>query len=311
MFSRRFIIAQIFFICAFLLLFALKQSKSFFLPVYGKVADFSLLDQNKKEVTLGDLKGKVWVADFIFTTCSGICPTMSKNMSALHHDFARRSNVRLVSISVNPENDSSEALNLYAKKYKAQGSQWIFLTGRREDIQKLAVESFKMGDMKDIVFHSALFTLVDRKAQIRGYYDGTDEAALKQLHKDLSKLSFPVLPTINASLNGLAGVFLLFGFIAIKRRNKNAHHKWMMAAFSCSALFLCTYVYYHATTHLLTRYQGQGIWKGIYFFILGTHTPLAILIVPFILMAIRHAIKGNFEKHTRITRWIPHGRMFL
>ena len=117
-------------------------------------------------------------------------------------------------------------------------------------------------------------------------------------------MAVPLMPTINASLNGLAGVFLLLGFWAIKRGDRNAHRRWMMAAFVCSALFLCCYVYYHATTHILTHYQGQGFLRVVYFSILGTHTPLAVLIVPFILMALRHALKGEYEKHKRITRWL-------
>jgi putative membrane protein len=64
------------------------------------------------------------------------------------------------------------------------------------------------------------------------------------------------------------------------------------------------FLYYHLTSHILTRYQGQGLMRGIYFFILGTHTPLAVLIIPFIIMAIRYALKGQYDKHTKITRWL-------
>ncbi|MBI4309865.1 MAG: DUF420 domain-containing protein [Candidatus Omnitrophica bacterium] len=317
MFSRRFIIAQILFLSAAATLgfFYYPQTKSPPLPVHGTVKDFKLKDQHGKDITLADFKGKLWVADLIFTTCSGICPMMSKNMLGLHQAFAHLNDVRMVSISVNPENDTPQVLSGYAKKY-GEGKNWIFLTGPRAEIQKLAVESFKMGDMKEIVFHSALFVLIDRRGQIRGYYDGTDEDRLAQLYKDLPLLErergpLPLMPTINASLNGLAGVFLLLGFLAIKRRDKVAHRKWMISAFVCSALFLCAYVYYHATTHLLTRYQGQGMGRAIYFFILGTHTPLAVLIVPFIIMAIRHAIRGEFQKHKRITRWLYPAWMYV
>ncbi len=117
-------------------------------------------------------------------------------------------------------------------------------------------------------------------------------------------MHLPLLPTINAFLNALAGVFLVLGFFAIKRKDHNQHKKLMICAFSSSVLFLCAYVYYHTTTHILTRYQGHGLKRGIYFFILGTHTPLAVLIVPFIIMAIRHALRGEFTKHIKITRWL-------
>lgn len=117
-------------------------------------------------------------------------------------------------------------------------------------------------------------------------------------------LSPPLLPTINASLNGLAGVFLFLGFLAIKQQDRQKHKFFMSCAFLSSTFFLCAYVYYHATTHVITHYQGQGIKRAIYFFILGTHSPLAILIVPFIIMAIRYALRGEFEKHKKITRWL-------
>jgi putative membrane protein len=114
----------------------------------------------------------------------------------------------------------------------------------------------------------------------------------------------PVLPTINASLNASAGVFLILGGIAIKDRNVLRHRKLMISAFCCSALFLCTYLYYHLSSRGISHYQGKGVLRVIYFIVLGTHTPLAVLIVPFIIMAIRHALRGEYEKHTRITRWL-------
>lgn len=117
-------------------------------------------------------------------------------------------------------------------------------------------------------------------------------------------MSLPLLPTINASLNGLAGIFLIFGFFAIKSNNKELHKKMMGLAFLSSTLFLCAYLYYHLTTTGITRYHGLGIKRYVYFFILGSHTPLAALIVPFIIMAIRHALKGDFVKHTKITKWL-------
>ena len=111
-------------------------------------------------------------------------------------------------------------------------------------------------------------------------------------------------PTLNASLNFLAGVFLLLGWRAIKQNDQKRHKKFMISALITSSLFLISYVTYHILIHGGTRYQGQGIWRDVYFFILLTHTPLAVIIVPASLTAIWHAIKGNFAKHTQITRWL-------
>ena len=274
------------------------------LGVLGQVQDFHLTNSDGVTVSLKDLQGKVWVADFFFTTCGGICPMMSAHMGRIHNIFKSRSDVKLVSFSVNPENDSPQALKAYAQKFHADTRQWIFLTGSRDEMTKVAVDSFKLGDIREPIFHSSYFVLVDRQGKIRGYYDSSDVSNIDQMIKDLKRLTFPLLPTINASLNGLAGIFLFLGFWAIKRKDQQQHKTFMQCAFVSSTLFLCAYVYYHATTHVLTRYQGQGILKGIYFFILGTHTPLAVIIVPFIIMAIRYALKGQFDKHTQITRWL-------
>jgi putative membrane protein len=118
-------------------------------------------------------------------------------------------------------------------------------------------------------------------------------------------MTIPILPTINASLNFLAGVFLFSGWLAIKGGNKKLHQTMMTCALISSAVFLACYVTYHAMMHgVVTRYQGTGIKRLIYFSILGTHTPLAMIIVPFSIAATLHAVKGNFSKHTAITRWL-------
>ena len=114
----------------------------------------------------------------------------------------------------------------------------------------------------------------------------------------------PLLPTINASLNASAGFFLILGGIAIKNKDRVKHRILMICAFICSALFLSAYLYYHLTSRGISRYPGHGILKIIYLLVLIPHTILAALIVPFIIMAIRFALKGEFERHKRITRWL-------
>ena len=112
------------------------------------------------------------------------------------------------------------------------------------------------------------------------------------------------LPALNAFLNGLAGIFLFLGGRAIRRKEKLLHQKCMVAALISSMLFLCSYITYHILVHGVTRYQQHGFLRGLYFFILLTHTPLAAIIVPFSLTAVWHAYRQNFQKHTRITRWL-------
>jgi len=113
------------------------------------------------------------------------------------------------------------------------------------------------------------------------------------------------LPTLNACLNATAGMLLFLGWRAIKRGDKETHKKFMIAALISSTLFLISYVSYHMMLEgVVTRYQGEGIWRIIYFTILLTHTPLAVIIVPFCIVAVYHAYKQNFTAHVKITRWL-------
>ena len=158
------------------------------LPVYAEVQDFRLIDARGQEFRLKNLKGKVWVADFIFTTCSGICPVMTKNMAALSRSFSPIDSVEMVSVSVNPENDTPAVLAGFARRYHANTTKWHFLTGSREEITHLALESFKIGSVEEPIFHSNRFVLVDRTGKIRGYYDGTQTKNINALFKDIAAL---------------------------------------------------------------------------------------------------------------------------
>jgi uncharacterized membrane protein YozB (DUF420 family) len=115
-------------------------------------------------------------------------------------------------------------------------------------------------------------------------------------------------PHINASLNALSGIFLLFGLAFIKLGNAHKHRICMLSAFTTSTLFLACYITYHSIrTYYFglgpTRFTGEGIARPIYFLILGTHTILAIVVVPFILVTLRYALKGRFDSHRRLARW--------
>jgi len=118
-------------------------------------------------------------------------------------------------------------------------------------------------------------------------------------------MTYHDLPTLNASLNALAAVFLFLGGRAIKFKNKETHKKYMIAALISSVLFLTSYLIYHYQTHgMVTKYQGEGILRFVYYFILCTHIPLAGIIVPFCIAAVYHAIKQNYLKHIKITKWL-------
>lgn len=158
------------------------------LPVYGQVAPFRLMDARGQAFDSSRLNNKVWIAAFFFTTCSGICPIMTKNLKSLQDRYRSYPDVAFVSISVNPEQDTPPALAEYARKYGADTERWHFLTGAREDITRVAVQGFKVGSVDEPIFHSASFILVDRRGRIRGYYEGTRREAVERLSKDLVQL---------------------------------------------------------------------------------------------------------------------------
>jgi putative membrane protein len=113
---------------------------------------------------------------------------------------------------------------------------------------------------------------------------------------------FSILPHFNAFLNGSSFLLLTSGYFFIRRKNIKAHRNCQLAALSASGLFLISYVVYHAH-HGVTRFTGQGIARPIYFTILTTHTFLAVVIVPFVVITVRRARRGDFLRHRRIARW--------
>jgi protein SCO1/2 len=163
------------------------------LEVYKQVPDFQLIERNGKTVTLSDLKGKVWVADFFYASCPGPCPVISTRLGALQEELAGNDNVRLVSITTQPDTDTPEVLRQYAKRFNAS-DKWLFLTGDKAQIYNLSNKGFLLtaqdqnGNAEEPVIHSTKLALVDRNGNIRGYYDGADEANIKLIATDIKAL---------------------------------------------------------------------------------------------------------------------------
>jgi len=173
-------------IYSFYLLVQHAQTKP--LPVYGQIKDFQLTDSKGERFQSGQLKDKVLVVDFFFTTCGTICPIMTRNMNTLYGVYKSNPNVEFVSISVNPDQDTPDVLAKYAQKYQVNTNNWHFLTGTRAAITDLTVNSFKIGSIEEPIFHSANFVLVDKSGRIRGYYDGTVKEEVMELARDLKQL---------------------------------------------------------------------------------------------------------------------------
>ena len=163
----------------------------------GVLPAFDLTERRQAPLRLDDLRGKVWVADFMYTSCVEICPLQSAEMARLQTAFADHPDLRLVSISVDPERDTPAVLSAYADKFQADPDRWLFATGEPQAVARLAQEGFRLsaasyvtGDEgQDYTFiHSNRFVLVDRQGRIRGYYRSTDPDDLVRLRRDLTVL---------------------------------------------------------------------------------------------------------------------------
>jgi cytochrome oxidase Cu insertion factor (SCO1/SenC/PrrC family) len=154
--------------------------------------DFSLTDQTGATVTLAELKGRVWVADFIFTNCGGTCPMMTEKMRKLQD--AMPAEIRMVSFTVDPDRDTSKVLAAYAAERGATRDRWLFLTGDKQSLYDLCIKGFKLpldesaGTPAEPIAHSTRFVLVDRQGEVRGYYSATEEEDLKRLSADAKRL---------------------------------------------------------------------------------------------------------------------------
>jgi protein SCO1/2 len=181
---------------------------------YGRVPPFALTERSGRRITLDDLRGLVWVADFIYTECTESCPTQSLEFARLQREFAEAADLRLISITVDPEHDTREVLRQYAERY-GSGERWWFLTGDKTDIYCLAQQGFRLSVVdpaaaapptcrqalrfgpatawashgsRGLFMHSARAVLVDRAARIRAYHLATEAESMKSLRANLRRL---------------------------------------------------------------------------------------------------------------------------
>ena len=162
------------------------------LPKLWALPSFSLTDQHGQTVTLADLRGKVWAADFIYTTCPGPCPMLSARMQSIQKKLGDVPDVRLISISTDPEKDTPEVLAAYAKRFNA-GPNWSFLTGDKQQITDLSNKGFKLSlvenpNAPDPITHGTKISVVDRNGFVRAYFDGTDSSKLDSIVKTIKRL---------------------------------------------------------------------------------------------------------------------------
>ncbi|NDC77116.1 MAG: SCO family protein [Chitinophagia bacterium] len=165
------------------------------LPVLSKVRPFRFVRQDGVEVTERDVRGRVYVAEYFFTTCKGICPKMNRNMRAVYEAFGSRSDFLILSHTVDPETDSVARLKNYSDSMGVDTSRWWFLTGGKADLYRAARESYLLDsqenssrNISEQFIHTQFFALVDGDGQVRGIYDGLKREELEQLKKDAASL---------------------------------------------------------------------------------------------------------------------------
>ena len=159
------------------------------LPVYWQLPAFQLTSQSGQPFDSKSLGGNVWVADFIFTTCPGPCPRMSSQMRGVQTAVESMPDVKLVSFTVDPKNDTPAVLAAYATRYKAEPGRWFFLTGNQAALETLCRNGFKLGDVDGSLTHSTRFVLVDRHSRVRGFYSTSEDGAVPKLLHDIRTLS--------------------------------------------------------------------------------------------------------------------------
>lgn len=162
------------------------------LPSYGTVPRFELTNQDAQPFGSQQLLGKIWIADFIFTSCPGPCPIISTRMSELQKPLANKG-VHLISFSVDPKTDTPEVLRAYADKLRKEPFRWDFLTGSADAITSLSRDGFKLAiaegeEPGSGPIHSTRFVLVDRRGTIRGYYDALAADGVTKLLADTNHL---------------------------------------------------------------------------------------------------------------------------
>lgn len=158
------------------------------------IADFDLTDQDGSAFSSSSVSKKIWVVEYFFASCMGICPIMNEQMKRVQAAFLADTNVVILSFTVDPDRDTPEVLKAYAEEHDAQSEKWIFLTGKKELIYELARKSFfllkpaeaeNQGDVGSDFIHTNNFVLIDENKQIRGYYDGTNRNEVDELMEDI------------------------------------------------------------------------------------------------------------------------------
>ena len=165
------------------------------LPVLSYVKPFSFINQEGDRVTEKEVAGKVYVAEYFFTTCKGVCPKMNRNMKTIYDQYYDQPGFLILSHTVDPETDDIKRMKRYADSLKADPRKWYFLTGRKDSLYNAARVSYLLDDpqnnsvsINEQFLHTQFFALVDKKGRVRKIYDGLKKDEIKELNEDIKTL---------------------------------------------------------------------------------------------------------------------------
>jgi len=161
--------------------------------IYATIPAFKFVNQHGDSTGSKNLDGKIYVADFFFTSCPSICPIMQRNMLAVYNAYKNTGDVKIVSFTIDPKYDTPTVLKNYADKLGVTGNSWWFLQGNRDTVYKIAEKNYLVAVSKDSTVaggyvHQGYFVLVDKQKRVRGSYDGTDPKQVAQLIDDIKTL---------------------------------------------------------------------------------------------------------------------------
>ena len=165
------------------------------MPPVGYVQPFRFITQDGKQFTDKDVAGKVFVAEYFFTTCKGICPRLNTNMRLIYDRFKNEKDFLILSHTCNPETDSASRLKEYADSMKVSTERWVFLTGRKDSLYYQARLCYHIDDPKNNLrsidedfLHTQFFALVDKKGEVKKIYDGLKQSEVEEMISDIDKL---------------------------------------------------------------------------------------------------------------------------
>jgi protein SCO1/2 len=185
-------------LAAVVALFVRSQMTRSPLPRLGQIQPFTLTNQLGETFSSRELRGRVWVADIVFTRCAGPCPRMTEEMSKLQNAFSPRDPLRFVTLTTDPEYDTPPVLRRYGDKFGADAARWQFLTGSKAALKDVAIGSLKLAAVEkdaaerenpnDLFIHSTIFVLVDKNGAMRGIYESLETGFQEKIRADIAGL---------------------------------------------------------------------------------------------------------------------------